>query len=366
MFVFYFPAMHSSHSILSILAAAEVDLFSFDDVGATPAQPSNDAFTFQTAPDPTPATHDDFGDFQEIAPTAPVQFDAFGTGSAPASQQGVFDAFGGSTMNTMQQNHGMMGNQQMGANMNAMNDAFGSMNVHSQQMPVATSAAPASNNDDDFGDFADAEPSAAKTVAKSSDPLSSLISLDGLTKNVKKEKKVDEPAANNQSNQQMGMQNNMGFQSNQPMPVLGSVGTDVGAQNISMMAPPNVGGQMMTGQPNQQQMMGMGGAPAGMNQQQMYQMNMMRQQQMMNANNMQGGNMNAMGMGGQQGMGMGMGMQGSNNMMGMQNNNMMQQQGMMGQQGMNQMMGNNMMGGMGQMNNMNMMGGQPNQFGQFQ
>lgn len=197
----------------SFLAAPEVDLFSFDDAPATtPSQPVNNTFdAFQTAP----AANDDFGDFQEIAPTAPVQFDAFGTSAAaPTSQQGGFDAFGGSTntMNTMQQNQGMMGNQQMGANMNAMNNAFGNMNVQSQQMPTATLAAPTGGDDDDFGDFADAEPSAAKTPAKSSDPLSSLISLDGLTKNVKKEKTADEPVVN-QTNPQMGM-NNM----NQPMP----------------------------------------------------------------------------------------------------------------------------------------------------
>lgn len=194
-------------------------MFSFDDVPVTtPAQQASNAFdAFQTTPAPTPAANDDFGDFQEIAPTAPVQFDAFGTGSssATASQQGAFDAFGGSTntMNMMQQNQGMMGNQQMGANMNAMNNAFGNMNVQSQQMPAATSSAPAGGDDDDFGDFAGAEPSASKSPAKSSDPLSSLISLDGLTKNVKKEKKADETVVATQTNTQMGL-NSM----SQPMP----------------------------------------------------------------------------------------------------------------------------------------------------
>jgi hypothetical protein len=197
-------------------------LFSFDDApAATPAQTSNNTFdAFQTAPAPIPSATDDFGDFQEISPTAPVQFDAFGTSAAPVSQLGGFDAFGGSsnTMSMMQQNQGMMGNQQMGANMTAMNDAFGNMNMMSQQMPAATSAAPA-NNDDDFGDFADADPSAAKSPAKSSDPLSSLISLDGLTKNVKKETKIDEPVANTQTNPQMGMMKNPmgGFQGSQPL-----------------------------------------------------------------------------------------------------------------------------------------------------
>lgn len=194
-----------------LLAAAEVDLFSFDDAPvATPAQTSDNTFdAFQTAPAPTTTPTDDFGDFQEIAPTAPVQFDAFGSNSAPAPQTGGFDAFGGSSnaMNTMQQNQGMMmGNQQMGANMNAMNNAFGNMNMQNQQMPTTTPAAPA--NDDDFGDFAGADSSNAKSPEKSSDPLSSLISLDGLTKNVKKEKKTDETLGDKQNNPQMSMMNN--------------------------------------------------------------------------------------------------------------------------------------------------------------
>ena len=197
----------------SLLAAAEVDLFSFDDAPvAAPAQTSDNTFdAFQTAPAPTTTANDDFGDFQEIAPTAPVQFDAFGSNGAPAPQPGGFDAFGGSsnTMSTMQQNPGMMmGNQQMGTNMNVMNNAFGNMNMNmqNQQMPAAIPVAP--SNDDDFGDFAGADSSNVKSTVKSSDPLSSLISLDGLTKNVKKEKKTDEPLGDKQDNPQMSMMNN--------------------------------------------------------------------------------------------------------------------------------------------------------------
>ncbi|KAL7482611.1 hypothetical protein ACHAW6_008277 [Cyclotella cf. meneghiniana] len=393
-------------------AAAEVDLFSFDDTPvAAPAQTSTfDAFQ---AAAPTPAVNEDFGDFQEIAPTSAVQFDAFGTSTAPSSQSGGFDVFGGSssTMNTMQQNQGMMANQQMGSNINAMNNVFGSMSLQSQQKPTGTPSAPTNNveNDDDFGDFADADPSSAKSLEKTSDPLSKLISLDGLTKNVKKEEKINEPVVVNDAaaqylqdkmtNPQMGMTKNpMGFQGIDGFtpdlsskgahphvvhhgPVMGTGGGDVGAKNISMMAPQGVGGQMMGQQPNHLVV----GGVAGMTQQQIYQMNMMRQQQMMNATLMQGGSMYSVGMGGHQGMGSAM-QGGSNGMMGMnmQNNSMTMQQGMgMGQQGMGQL-GNVMGGGMGQMNNtmsnmnmmggqmhntmgnMNVMGGHQSQFGQFQ
>lgn len=194
-----------------------MDLFSFDDAPAS--APANNTFdAFQTAPAPPPAASDDFGDFQEIAPSAPVQFDAFGNNnSVPAPvQSGGFDAFGGSanTMNnTMQQNQVMIGRN----NMNTMSNAFGNMNMQSQPMPAAaaTAAPTATNNDDDFGDFAD--PSAAKSTVTSSDPLSSLISLDGLTKNTKKEKKASDSSGGGgqQTNTQMGMSNNaMGFQGN--------------------------------------------------------------------------------------------------------------------------------------------------------
>jgi hypothetical protein len=106
-----------------------------------------------------------------------------------------------------------------------MNNVFGNMSLQNQQMPTATPSVPTNiaNNDDDFGDFADADPSSAKSLEKTSDPLSKLISLDGLTKNVKKEEKINEPVVVNDAaakylqdkmtNPQMGMAKNpMGFQ----------------------------------------------------------------------------------------------------------------------------------------------------------
>ena len=146
--------------------------------------------------------NDDFGDFQQIAPTSVVQFDAFGTNASPAPQQVAFDAFNTSSR--------LMNNTQ---GMNTMNDVFGKMSLQSQKMP----SAPVADNADDFGDFEDADPSSAKTPQKSADPLSKLISLDGLAKNSKKEDKLSQPVVFNDAaaqyvqNQQM---NPHGFAAN--------------------------------------------------------------------------------------------------------------------------------------------------------
>lgn len=191
-------------------SAPEIDLFSFDTAPSEPVKTADNQFdAFQTA---TPAAaNDDFGDFQQIAPSSAVEFDAFGSAPSPATQPTAFDAFGVSSsqpMNSMQQPHLMGGYQQnqMGSNMNAVNNGFGNMNLQSNQIAPA----PAPNNDDgdDFGDFEDAEPSSVKAPKTSSDPLSKLISLDGLTKNTKKEEKPNQTADNQQINDQQGMMNN--------------------------------------------------------------------------------------------------------------------------------------------------------------
>jgi len=355
-------------------AAPEVDLFGFDDVPTNaPAQADNsfDAFQSAGAPAPVaapPAANDDFGDFQQIAPSSAVQFDAFG--SAPAPQQASFDAFGAAPS----QPPAAVSN-----NMNTMNDAFGNMNFQSAPAPAATMPAPAtSEDDDDFGDFAGAEPSAKSNVT-SSDPLSKLISLDGLSKNTKKEVKK-EPSFNTAAPSQYGFQ-----QQNNSQPVLGTGQTgDIGevfgqlmTNNQQAQAQQRMAQQRMAQQMNQQKqsntgmnMMGgnnnmMGGMQG--NQMGMQQMNPQMGGQMMGG--MQGQGMGGMGMQGNtnnmQGMGMqgntnnmqGMGMQGNtNNMqgMGMQGNtNNMQGMGMQGN--MNNMQG---MGGMNNNMNMNQMGGQ--------
>jgi len=353
--------------------APEIDLFSFDSapVPSVPVNSGGDEFdAFQTASSNT-AADDDFGDFQQTAPSSNVQFDAFG--SAPTAspqkpampqQQAQFNAFGGNSMQPMQQQQPMMGNQQMqGGGTSGMNDMFGNMGMQNQKMQQMQGAAPtpamanngaAADNGDDFGDFEDADPFANSTV-KSSDPLSKLISLDGLMKNEKKENKLNQPVVVNEAAfqyvQQMQQQgpgaNNIGAQMSfqgidglgnnrdliakgtqgnnlqQGQPIMGSgIQGKVGVDNIAMMAPQMGGNQGM----GMMQGGGMMGNAGGMNQQ--------------GGNGMMGGNQ---GMGRMQGGGMmggagGMNQQGNNTMMG---NN--QGQGMM--QG-----GGNMMGGAGMMN----------------
>ncbi len=164
-------------------SAPEIDLFGFDVPAAVSASNADDTFdAFQTAPVSTQpiAASDDFGDFQQIAPQSAVQFDAFGTYATASASQQPFDAFG-VVQSTQTQS------------MNSMNNAFGNMGLQNQQqrqVPTMASMPPAADNDD-FGDFEDAEPVSVKSVQKSSDPLSKLISLDGLSKNMKKEVKAD-------------------------------------------------------------------------------------------------------------------------------------------------------------------------------
>ena len=313
----------------------------------------------------------------------------------PSQQNVQFDAFGGN--NTGQQ---MMGHN----NMAGMNNMFGNMSMQQQQQPAMMNGggmmgmqqpmggssasdfppAPAANDDDDFGDFEDAAPK--KEVVKSSDPLGKLISLDSLTKNTKKEDKLNEPvvatpAALNFVNQQQQIQHvnqtsnaAASFQGidglNKPMnfepkkvastrqagkPIMASDGTvekSGTSELIGMMSP-----QVMMGQPQQQQHYAVNNAAMQqqllMQQQLAMQQQMMMQQQQMggagmmnpNYNNMQGG----MGMPNQQ-------MMMNNQQMGggMMNPNM---QGGMGMNGMQ--------GGMGQPQGGNFMGGQPSGSGQM-
>lgn len=96
-----------------------------------------------------------------------------------------------------------------------VNNMFGAMNIGQtanpnqmgmmmgMQQPAASASnfmggskpapAPAAGNDDDFGDFADASAAPKTKTSSSSDPLSKLISLDSLTKNSKKEDKLNQP-----------------------------------------------------------------------------------------------------------------------------------------------------------------------------
>ena len=186
-------------------AAPVVDLFSFDAPVATAAaveaaDNSFDAFQTAAPPPPVAANADEFRDFDQIASSA-AQFDAFGAAPAAPAQQQSFNAFGGGPANLMQQTQ-----SPSAVHMNAMNNTFGNMGI--QQNPMSTAAIPVmansttaappaaaapvtSTDNDGFGDFEDAKDpfSSPKSPDESNDPLSKLISLDGLSKNTKKEVK---------------------------------------------------------------------------------------------------------------------------------------------------------------------------------
>jgi len=379
-------------------AAPEIDLFSFDTPASAPADAVDHGFdAFQSAPAPsavvdpfalsTPGPND-FGNFNSAPqPAAPAfqQFDAFATQTqqpinSMMAGSSSFNAFG----NTVSQ-QGMM------------NTMSGSGMMSGMQQIIPTTVAPAAGGDDDFGDFENAA-APSQAVSSSSDPLSKLISLDGLTKNTKKEvpSMLHQPIAATPAAQQylqyqqqaqaqglqtLTMNPAMSFRGidglNKPVDfgvtpqsnhsngqvVMGGANvTAGGADMISMMAPipqqQPIPQQAQMGQMTPQQMMYV--------QQQMMAQQMMAQQQM------QGGmmlNQQGMGMSMQSGMGnstqMGMnqqGMGGMNPQMNMQAGMNPQmspmgaspQMGQMNQQGMmNQSMGHQQFG------NNNMMGGQP-------
>jgi hypothetical protein len=364
-----------------LFVTAEIDLFSFDAPVSALAPADDHGFdAFQSAPapavvaDPFAASNpgsSDFGNFnsapQQAAPV--FQFDAFG--AQTQQQQPVNPMMGGNTNafnafgNTMPQ-QGMINTMNGGGMMGGVQQSFPTM--------PATSG----GGDDDFGDFEDAVPAAAATSSSTkSDPLNKLISLDGLTKNTKKDNSphmMNQPIAANQAAQHYlqfqqqaqaqgtqtlsmnpamsfrgldGLNKPMDFgvvhQSGPPQPVMGGSNvTAGGADMISMMGPSAVQVQ----KPPQQQQQQMGQMTA---QQMMFAQQQMMAQQMMAHQQMQQGGM----MPNQQAMAMG----GMNPQMGMQGGMNPQMGGVnpqMGQQGMmNQGMGQQ------QFNNNNMMGGQP-------
>jgi len=195
-----------------IVKSPPADLLAFDDPAPAADDDGFDAFKGS-------ATSDSFDAFQEPTATAstsnttPVDsFDAFGTSeskqatfetyaSPPSTQesQPTFDAFSAPTSSASV----MTGN----TNMNTVNDMFGNMNVGVQGQSNMTSFQPSFgvsggniaptghqvNNDDDFGDFADAD----KEKSTNSDPLNNLISLDGLSKNKKQDDIMGQPIAFN-------------------------------------------------------------------------------------------------------------------------------------------------------------------------
>ena len=346
--------------------AAEVDLF---DLGAP-----------DSAPAPAPAAADDsFDAFQTAGPTSDAFGDADPFAAAPATAPApaapvaqTFDAFGNGSAQPQQ------------GNVNAVSDAFGSMNMgggqQQQQQPMGqpqVNGTAGGDDDDDFGDFGGAGASssgmptaAAVAESKAKDPLSGLINLDGLQKNPKMTNNLNRPVVSGDAaSQYMQYQQQMAAQGNAQ-----NVGAQVsfnGIDGLNKMptdfSPKGIRqNNRQPGQPimvvDQQGMNGqdggasMGGsdaissmfapAPQGQQQQQGGQMMMG-----MGGGNQQGGmmnqgQMNNMGM--QQGMQQGMqgGMQGGMNV---------QQQGMYNQQMAMQGQGQQQMGGGG----MGMGGGNP-------
>lgn len=330
--------------------APEIDLFSFDDPAPAPA--------------PGPSNHDSFGDFQstgnssaqgqsvpsDMFAAAPTNNDSFGAFASPAPQQS-FDAFG---------------------QMNSSSTPVFAQNNNISQPRVATTS---NNNDDDFGDFADAGRSSSKPSGPV-DPLSKLISLDGLSKNTKQEDKLHQPvvssaAAASYLQEKDKIQENL-KQAQKSAASMGFEGLDGlhkggGMSSMGMMQQPPVSMGMMN--PG---VMGAGGG--GAKSLDMFDPSNMKQQvsngQMMHGGGMQGGNMQQVGFNNNQvnqgNMGFGppaqqpnLGMQGS---MGF---NMQQQQpngGMQGGMGFNMQQPSGMQGGFsnmqqGQMNFNNFQGG---------
>lgn len=350
-------------AVVPEVAVPELDLFSFDAAPTTSGAPiadhSFDAFgssspaptaTMVSLPPPSlqqqmhpsaaVATHDDFGDFATASSALP--FDAFGT--APPSAQTTFDAFGSSP-----------------PPMATMSNAFGNMSMSSSSssgptnMMNTNNSTPANNtavgSNDDFGDFEDADPFANKSSQTSSDPLSKLISLDGLTKKPKKvEGKPDNGAPIDFSKPLGGMGGAATLGDNFEAPLVLGTGKqgDIGEVFGQLMESNPKPGMMVEQQHNN----GMGmtssaGCVGGMGGQPMYPQMQMGMGQPQQQQQQQGGMMFNQG---------NMGMMGGN--MSQQQMMMMQQQMQM-QGGMMQPQMGNVMGMHGQQ--MNIMGGAQSQ-----
>jgi hypothetical protein len=333
----------------------------------------------QQQPDPFAAPSQQ----SQQAPNMNAMSNMFGNVSFDGSS-GINPMIGG--INPMMGNS-VIGGGMMGANNNAM-----AGRATTGVMGNGKTLAPApADFDDDFGDFEGVSggppvgSATASSTRKSSDPFGGLISLDGLSKNSKKEDKLNEPivinaaAAQYMQDKQQGVgvaapQNTAksaamsfaGIDGLPKSPPPNSMGIGMGGamgmgsmsypaassgMNPSVMGSASSGNasligaldpQLMIPQPPKPQqpqgMVGMTPQQQQQQQQQMMQMMMMQNPQMMQQMMMNGGQMTP---------------QQQQQMMQMM---MMSQQQMMGGQGGGNMMGggNNMMGGQG-----GYMGGQP-------
>jgi hypothetical protein len=225
-----FVHIQQATNLNDVVTAPEIDLLALDD----PAPVEDNAFdAFHSAPSPQVESFDAFQSNGTWQADAESEFDAFQSATVPSamsksadefstlvnkptdSQTNTFDAFGGN--NVIQNVNNAFGNMTVGGSNNISglqqqqqqqqqpqmmmggnqwNSGFmggGSLMVPSKQQQHLTNNKNRNDDDDDFGDFDDRK---SKKTA-SNDPLSNLISLDGLAKNKKKEDKTTEPIAFN-------------------------------------------------------------------------------------------------------------------------------------------------------------------------
>ena len=207
-----------------VIAFAEIDLFSFDDPSPAPAPPAasnDDDFSgFQSAGGTTGGADPFGGDPFASAPAnnnTPQQPAAADPFAAPSSQQSMGGPAGMNQMNDMfanmntgggmPQQGGMMGGANPMMNNNGMMGGANPMMNSSRMMGGASTmmnnngammggnvpapAPPA--DDDDFGDFEGAGGGQQASAPDPSDPFGSLVNLGGLSKNTKKEDKLNQP-----------------------------------------------------------------------------------------------------------------------------------------------------------------------------
>jgi len=225
---------NSEEKIVSETKAPEVDLFSFDATAETSTTKNEDEFDAFTNARVAPApADDDFGDFTGTSTAPAVSTDLFGNVNSQVQTQKPesLDPFASNNTNVVTQNMqqmslntmssntnaammfntsstntstGMMPNTML-SNMNATpmsnsmpsnaNTAFMSStmpsNMNTITMPISNTATQHQPESDDFGDFSG--PASSKPPNVSSDPLSKLVNLDGLTKTSKKDDPIHTP-----------------------------------------------------------------------------------------------------------------------------------------------------------------------------
>jgi ENTH domain len=170
---------------------ASVDLFLFD----TPSLAEDEFDSFQSGD--VLSSSDPFA-APTISNQHTVSFDAFGTSASQPHQGNSRDSFAVSTLQQPHQHNEFVGITEPFGNAFPSQNTMSTLNIQSPTnfLPsVSKQNQKQLMEDDEFGDFAAATSSASKTNSNV-DPLSKLISLDGLSKNSNKsnkEAKLNEP-----------------------------------------------------------------------------------------------------------------------------------------------------------------------------